>query len=103
MSRTKSQALGSVLSLRGGRSYETGMMTKPEGNNSQGNGGVLRAQFRWCTSWGPHEKENREVIFFKIQCDSICSFSGTLWKRTDVKGRQQTQQVSEQKSPIAAS
>lgn len=80
MSRTKSQALGCVLSLRGGRSYETGMMTKPEGNNYQGSGGVLRAQFRWCTSWGPHEKENREIIFFKSNVIPYAAFQGHFGK-----------------------
>lgn len=41
--------------------------------------------------------------FLKTQCDATRSFPGTVLKRTGVKGRQQTHQVSNQKSLITAS
>lgn len=47
--------------LQGGRPYEAGALTKPEGNNSQETFSVHNLGD--ATSRGPNEKEKGEIIF----------------------------------------
>lgn len=71
--------MGRVPIFPGGRSYEAGMVTKSEGNDSPGVETFSVRSFGNATSHGPSEKEDGEM-FPKIQSDPAGSFQGLLGK-----------------------